>query len=179
MAANIAGGQASSDFANPTKPLPCMARVSEETCNAPGHHTIQKWPLCPMHGSLLTDTRSVTTLSLFTSGCSALRKVESTLSASHSMDTTLCISRALLRRNCSPDQASLQSTAFSLLLTVSRAARAAAFSVLALTNCKQGRAAVKFSLGFSLILTRRDSTAQVMAAQVCSLRCGPQRFRFY
>ena len=55
--------------------------------------------------------------------------------------------RALLQRNCSRRlQAFLQSVAFSLLLTVSRATRTAAFSVLALTNCKQqGRAAVKLS----------------------------------
>ena len=53
-------------------------------------------------------------------------------------------------------QVSLRSTAFSLLLIVSRAARAASFSVLGLTNCKQCRTAVKFSLVFSLVLTRRD-----------------------
>ena len=54
--AAFTGGRASSDLADPTK-TPSLARVSEETCNAPGHCTVQEWPHYPTQGGVYSLTR--------------------------------------------------------------------------------------------------------------------------
>ena len=117
MAAFV-GRRASSDLADPTI-TPSLASVSEEACNAPCHCTVQEWP-----HYLLSDTHSMeTTYALHVSSCSTLRKVESTLTAAQSVETMLRVAHAPATQLQPRLPAYLRSTAFSLLLTVSRAAR--------------------------------------------------------
>ena len=93
--AALTGGQASPDLADPTK-TPSLARVIEETCNAPGHYTVQEWPHYPTQSGIysLTQIARRPRFALLTRGCSTLRKVESTLTATHSVETTLCVAHA-------------------------------------------------------------------------------------